>query len=92
MLNCLFLCYHYIPFDIKEMLKTTYLPIFVIMCTAFIVPIVFNYFLPLGLNRFIMDVLLSEVVLCIIIWMFGMRTNEKKKIVKYIKQKVKLWA
>lgn len=92
MLNCLFLCYHYIPFDIKEMFKTTYLPIFVIMCTAFIVPIVFNYFLPIGLNRFIMDVLLSEVVLCIIIWMFGMRTNEKKKIVKYIKQKVKLWA
>lgn len=84
----LYLIHRYVPFNIKNMLKTTYCPILFITFITLLPPVVFHNILENGWVRFATSILITEIIAFVSIWKIGISNVEREAVVNFVKNKI----
>lgn len=84
-----FLTRYLVHFSVRSFIKNTLVPIIIVTFLSILTPLFIVYVMPPSMGRFILNIVFTEIALVIIVWFFGLKTNERLIIVSFIKSKIK---
>ena len=82
---------YYCHFNIGEMFKILYIPIIKVSLLAVIPPIIITHYMPYGILRFLLNILLTESIFFMIVFFVGLNQAEREKIKMVVKNKINLF-
>ena len=80
------LIHYYVPFEIKGFVKFTLIPMISVAIISLLIPSFITYEIPPSLSRLILNFISTFIFSLVIIWIIGLRSDERKMIVGLIKK------
>lgn len=84
----LFLTRYYVPFSLKDFFKITIFPAAIVTAISLFAPVIITELFSPTVGRFLFNTCVTEFLLFVSIWLFGINSSEKKYLQKVIKTKL----